>query len=393
MVKTQVPLVGVVSYIHIVSFCVATIGIGVFGALTSVGALFILFILINKEKVMSEKIIYEFDTALATLRVYEDYCELEHKKNAANFVLTNKYFAGKKKFYYSDLTAVQFREAGKITDGYLEFEYPGARSGNSGGAYQSENSIAFASVHSAQMKDIYAFIDEKIKECKLGHRIGAKSSSSADDLVKYSELLEKGLITPEEFEEKKQEVLSHKAQKSDAQEILERRQIEERRQKEERDRQLEIERALEKERRERELQEKREEAARKEQVLKETIENNKPKKKMLLIEIAASYIVGIVLGAIIDGNIGNAVGYTLIASTFVHLIVTIFTMLALKTSSLNDRAIARYKKLTTVIGILGAVAFGTFGIFAFVTGEAAIGSAFVAGVAINIFDIITVKKL
>ena len=135
------------------------------------------------------------------------------------------------------------------------------------------------------------------------------------------------------------------------------------------------------------------EAARKEQVLKETIENNKPKKKMLLIEIAASYIVGIILGAIIGGDVGTAIGYALICTTLVHLIVTIFTMLALNTSSLNDKVIARYKKLTTVIGILGAVVFGAFGIFAIVMGDAAIGSTFVAGVAINIFDIITVKKL
>ena len=114
---------------------------------------------------------------------------------------------------------------------------------------------------------------------------------------------------------------------------------------------------------------------------------------MLLIEIAASYIVGIILGAIMGGDVGTAIGYALICTTLVHLIVTIFTMLALNTSSLNDMAIARYKKLTTVIGILGAVVFGAFGIFAIVMGDAAIGSTFVAGVAINIFDIITVKKL
>ena len=349
---------------------------------------------------MSEKVIYEFETSLATLRVYDDYCELEHKKNAVSLVITNKYFAGKKKFYYSDLTAVQFREAGKITDGYLEFEYPGSRSGNSSGAYTSENSIAFASVHMGQMKDIYAFIDEKIKECKLGRSAGGKATTSADDLLKYSELLEKGLITKEEFEEKKKEVMSGKTQKSDAQQILENRMAEEAKQKAERERQLAIEREREKVRMEQERAEKerqeqlrREMAAREEEIRKDTLEKNKPIKKLLFIEIAASYVVGIILGAIVSGDVAGAIGNTLLLTTMIHLIVTIFTMLALKTSSSKTAAIGRYKKLTTVIGILGAVVFGIIGIYGLVSDNGAIGGALIAGVAINVFDIIAVKKL
>ncbi len=156
---------------------------------------------------MEEKIVMQISTALAELRVYEDHCVLTAKKNAVSLLITNKFFAGEKKFYYSDLTSVQFREPGRITDGYMEFEYPGSRSGNNSGAYSSENAISFIKKDLDKMKEIYNYVDGKIREYKNKGNGTVQQLSSADELKKFKELLDAGIITQAEFDAKKKELL------------------------------------------------------------------------------------------------------------------------------------------------------------------------------------------
>ncbi len=156
---------------------------------------------------MEEKIVMQISTALAELKVYEDHCVLTAKKNAVSFLITNKFFAGSKKFYYSDLTSVQFRDPGMITDGYMEFEYPGSRSGNSSGAYSSENAIAFTNKDLDKMKEIYNYIDGKIRGYKNKGNATVQQLSPADELKKFKELLDAGILTQEEFDAKKKELL------------------------------------------------------------------------------------------------------------------------------------------------------------------------------------------
>lgn len=152
--------------------------------------------------------IYTMDNKLGTLKVYDTYCLLTAKKNATTLLVTNKFYAGEKKFYYSDLTSVQFREPGSITDGYLEFETPGARSSNNSNAYTSENAISFAKPHLPLMREIYTFIDGKIRECKERKNQPAMAAlSPADELKKYKELLDDGIVTQEEFNQKKKQLL------------------------------------------------------------------------------------------------------------------------------------------------------------------------------------------
>ena len=156
---------------------------------------------------MEEKIVMQISTALAELKVYEDHCVLTAKKNAVSLLITNKFFAGDKKFYYSDLTSVQFRDPGMITDGYMEFEYPGSRSGNSSGAYSSENAIAFTKKDLEKMKEIYNYVDGKIREYKNKGNGTVQQLSPADELKKFKDLLDAGIITQDEFDAKKKELL------------------------------------------------------------------------------------------------------------------------------------------------------------------------------------------
>ena len=151
--------------------------------------------------------VYTAETLSMILRVYNDWCILTAKRNAANLLIMDKFFNGEKKYYYSDLTSVQFREPGKITDGYLEFEYPGSRSGKNTNSYSSENSITFGKQHTPLMKEIYTFIDKRIGECKNGNNRPSATTSAADELIKFKSLLEAGVITQEEFDAKKKQLL------------------------------------------------------------------------------------------------------------------------------------------------------------------------------------------
>lgn len=153
-------------------------------------------------------VIHYIETSLGYLRVYEEYCIITAKKNAMNLLVTNRFFNGEKKYYYSDLTTVQFREPGGITDCYIEFEYPGSRSGSNGGAYNSENTFQFASDLTAQMREVYNFIDNRIREIKNAQRApAAPAVSPMDELKKLKELLDMGVITQDEFDSKKKQLL------------------------------------------------------------------------------------------------------------------------------------------------------------------------------------------
>ena len=188
--------------------------------------------------------VLQIDTTLASLAVYEDYCVLTHKKNALN-MMTSKYFSGEKRFFYRDLTSLQFREPGKITDGYLEFEFPGSRGGASGQAYQSENAMAFAKVHLEQMKEAYEYINHRMTLCKTGNNAtpsASSSTTSADELLKFKELLDAGVITQEEFENKKNQIVGIDSATANLRKKVELREEEEKRKQAEKAAQEEAER-------------------------------------------------------------------------------------------------------------------------------------------------------
>lgn len=97
----------------------------------------------------TQGMLYELDGGVTNiLRVFEDRCVLVAKTTARSFV-AGAFFNGTKEFFYDDLTSVQFREATKTFNGYIQFNFPGAVNistssfGGSGNNYNSENSFIF----------------------------------------------------------------------------------------------------------------------------------------------------------------------------------------------------------------------------------------------------------
>ena len=153
---------------------------------------------------MSEK--YFVDLLRSTLRVYDDYCEISGKAGTLNRT------KGTKKLYYSDLTSVQFKLPGGFFAGYIQFEYPGSDTTNKS-PYESENAVVFNKKDNIKlMEEIYNFVERRISEEKQAKRapVGTviqQATSPAEELKKMKELLDMDIITQEEFDAKKKQLL------------------------------------------------------------------------------------------------------------------------------------------------------------------------------------------
>jgi len=151
------------------------------------------------------KTIYEFNGGVGDiLYVYEDRIVIKHKGILNLFVMGIK---GDKTIHYSDLTAVQFKKAG-WTSGHIQFSILGGRESVGGvmAASSDENTITFGNNMNKKAEEIVNYINQKIKEAKMS-KTAIKELSAVDEIVKYKQLLDTGIITIEEFEKKKKELL------------------------------------------------------------------------------------------------------------------------------------------------------------------------------------------
>jgi hypothetical protein len=154
-------------------------------------------------------VVFNADLPLGILTVYEDYCVIKAKKNATTMMVTSTFFSGEKILYYSDLTAVQYKEPGLLTAGYLQFEYPGCGNAGNGNPYQSENSFIIQKKYAELGNKIYQYINKRILEERKKKNISnvVNALSPAEELKKFKELLDAGILTQEEFNAKKKELL------------------------------------------------------------------------------------------------------------------------------------------------------------------------------------------
>lgn len=157
---------------------------------------------------MSEKVFELAGGVGKILEVYEDKCVIVSQKNAMSF-LTGNILNGNKEFLLSDLTSVQFKPGTAFVNGFVQFEYPGAHSGQGGDNFSSENSFVFSKnkVSNEEVEKAVAYIKEGIKKAKAGAGATVVQASPAEELKKFKELLDMGVISQEEFDAKKKQIL------------------------------------------------------------------------------------------------------------------------------------------------------------------------------------------
>lgn len=152
-------------------------------------------------------VLFYLDGNVATLTIYEDHCVITGKKSFLGF-MTGRAFNGSKEFYYADMTSVQYKEAGDFINGFIQFEYPGSHSGENN--FGSENTFVImkGKTDIVQCEKAYQYIKERIAFYKnLKNSPIVSAISPAEELKKFKELLDNGIITEDEFIAKKKELL------------------------------------------------------------------------------------------------------------------------------------------------------------------------------------------
>jgi hypothetical protein len=111
---------------------------------------------------------------------------------------------GDKEIQISSISSIQFKPTDWLTNGYIQFSFMGGQEAQRGiyQAAQDENTVLFRTEHEAAFKKIKAAIEEAMQK-----PAGGRSGSAIEDLERLASLLEKGLITRDEFERKKRDLL------------------------------------------------------------------------------------------------------------------------------------------------------------------------------------------
>ncbi len=121
-------------------------------------------------------------------------------------------FKGEKRIPYSSISAVQFREAGLFTAGYIQFTVLGGNENRGAllSAVSDENTVLFErGKQQEQFSKLRRMVEEAIRESR-NPRQPKTHSSVGDDLTKLADLRDRGVLSEAEFAEQKARVLRQK---------------------------------------------------------------------------------------------------------------------------------------------------------------------------------------
>ena len=144
------------------------------------------------------------------ISVYEDRCVITTTAGVGSFI-TGNLTDGEKTIYYTDCIGVQFRKAGVLI-GYLQLETASATMNNKGDNFFNENTFTFdgSTISNEEMEEVSNYVKKKVQESKTARNapvVVASATSAADEIKKFKELLDMGIITQEEFDAKKKQLL------------------------------------------------------------------------------------------------------------------------------------------------------------------------------------------
>lgn len=156
---------------------------------------------------MSE-LIYDLEGVRGrSIKVYDDKVILTVKAGIGSF-LTGNISDGEKTIYYSDCIGVQFKKSG-FQIGYLQFETAAGIMNNRANNFFNENTFTWDTTKQSNemMEEVSEYAKSRVDYYKTAQNTAVAASSPADELKKYKELLDMNVITKEEFDAKKQQLL------------------------------------------------------------------------------------------------------------------------------------------------------------------------------------------
>lgn len=153
------------------------------------------------------------------ITVFHDYVVFSRNSLAG---YTAQGAAGARTYYYRDIALVEYRKPNLAANGYLKIVLAGTNDVRSGTRSSTPRAVAqdpntmvlraFKSSVPVESEKIYNFIQRRVHEIKTAPPPAPvfappEPASNADEIVKYKQLMDQGIITAEEFEAKKRQLL------------------------------------------------------------------------------------------------------------------------------------------------------------------------------------------
>lgn len=149
---------------------------------------------------MEDKPIIEFKGRNGRIELYSNFVRID-RGTVMGFLTQG--LKGKKDIYFKNITSIQIKKPG-LSVGYLQFSIPGGNESKRGvfASIKDENTISFDGREKYEKAlKIKEYIEKKIISSS------SNFSSDADEIEKLHSLMEKGIITKKEFEQKKKKLL------------------------------------------------------------------------------------------------------------------------------------------------------------------------------------------
>lgn len=140
----------------------------------------------------------------STLTVLDDCVKLEHTGVGAVLFGIPR---GEKTIFYDDFTSVEFKPNKLLSTGYIQFNIPGHKQ-KASLPENDEYSFSFDKKIEYRAEKLY----NKILENKRNHKSSGDTTvinqvSAADEVLKLKQLLDAGVLTQDEFDTKKKQLL------------------------------------------------------------------------------------------------------------------------------------------------------------------------------------------
>jgi transcription initiation factor TFIIIB Brf1 subunit/transcription initiation factor TFIIB len=112
---------------------------------------------------------------------------------------------GDKNIMMSSISSIQFKKAGMLTNGYIQFAFMGGKE-SKGGLFQGvsdENTVIF----NIKQQPLFEQIRDAVENYLQTGNNPASKTSDADELAKLADLRDKGILSEDEFQHKKKQIL------------------------------------------------------------------------------------------------------------------------------------------------------------------------------------------
>ena len=140
------------------------------------------------------------------LTIYEDRVIIE-RGGVLGFLTQG--LAGAKTIPMDSIMSVQFKEGNMWTNGFIQFGIMGGKEARGGvfNATQDENTVMIKAATNDNAREIKDYIEGIILNRSKNKETVIQQVSPAEELKKFKELLDMGVISQAEFDAKKKQIL------------------------------------------------------------------------------------------------------------------------------------------------------------------------------------------